>query len=47
MVHPVAYQLIVTHYGNSPRPEHQPNEWEFSNPGFNGEKRNENTRQRR
>jgi hypothetical protein len=39
MVHPVAYQLIVTHRGTGPDPgEHPPNEWEFSNPRFNGQK---------
>jgi hypothetical protein len=39
MVHQAAYQLIVTHRGADPDPGHPPNEWEFSNPGFNGKKR--------
>ena len=41
MVHQVAYQLIVTHRGPVPNREHPPNEWEFSNPRFNGQKRSE------
>src|SRR5205823_9543171 len=40
VVHQVAYQLTVTHRGKHPVPErHPPNEWELSNPGFNGKKR--------
>jgi hypothetical protein len=42
MVDAVAYQLIVTRRGTDPRSgEQPPNEWEFSNPRFNGQKRNE------
>jgi ribosomal protein S18 acetylase RimI-like enzyme len=41
VVHQVAYQLIVTHRGPIPNREHPPNEWEFSNPRFNGQKRSE------
>jgi len=42
MVQPVAYQLIVTHRGTGPDPkEHPPNEWEFSNPRFNSQKRSQ------
>jgi len=36
----------VMQCGNGPDREHPPNEWEFSNPRFNGKKRKENTRQR-
>src|SRR2546430_9316953 len=40
VVHQVAYQLTVTHRGKHPVPErHPPNEWELSNPRFNGKKR--------
>ena len=40
VVHPVAYQLTVTHRGKCPDPgRHPPNEWELSNPRFNGQKR--------
>jgi len=41
VVHPVAIQLIVTHAGRPPAGDHPPNEWEFSNPRFNGQKRSE------
>jgi hypothetical protein len=40
VVHQVAYQLTVTHRGKYPVPgRHPPNEWESSNPRFNGKKR--------
>jgi hypothetical protein len=31
----------VTHRGAGPDPGHPPNEWEFSNPRFNGQKRSQ------
>jgi hypothetical protein len=37
----VAYQLIVTRRGPAPDRDHPSNEWEFSNPRFNGQKRSE------
>src|SRR6186713_385657 len=40
VVHQVAYQLTVTRRGKYPVPgRHPPNEWELSNPRFNGKKR--------
>jgi hypothetical protein len=41
VVHQVAYQLIVTHRGRPQTGDHPSNEWEFSNPRFNGQKRSE------
>jgi hypothetical protein len=37
----VAYQLIVTRRGPAQTGDHPSNEWEFSNPRFNGQKRSE------
>jgi hypothetical protein len=37
----VAIQLIVTHRGLPLHRDHPPNEWEFSNPRFNGQKRSQ------
>jgi len=39
MVHRGAYQLIVTDRGADPVRGASANEWEFSNPRFNGQKR--------
>jgi hypothetical protein len=40
VVHQIAYQLTVTHRGKIPLARgHPPNEWELSNPRFNGKKR--------
>jgi hypothetical protein len=41
VVHQVAYQLIVTHRGRPQTGDHPSNEWEFSIPRFNGQKRSE------
>jgi hypothetical protein len=42
VIHRVAYQLIVTHRGaGCGFGKYPPNEWEFSNPRFNGQKRSQ------
>jgi hypothetical protein len=41
LINPIAYQLIVTNCGADPVRGHPPNEWEFSNPRFNRQKRSQ------